>query len=252
MSAAGTGSRHGGIVVVSPHLDDAVLSVGATVAALVQRGARVSVLTVFGGDPTSELPAGPSNRRAGFRTVGEAARARRAEDGLACRRVGARAVWLPYADDESVPLPAADSAWGMMVDFVERADLVLVPGFPLAHPHHRWVTELLLARTPDAVPVGCYVEQPYASWSLVSRGGAQSSVRQRQAAVAEFTRLLASRAPRVRLPGSPARLRDYAAKYRAASAYRSQLAVLRRWPLLRIGLHDALGRGECLGLPVAG
>ena len=40
-----------GVVVLSPHLDDAALSVGASMAALVESGARVTVLTLFAGCP---------------------------------------------------------------------------------------------------------------------------------------------------------------------------------------------------------
>ena len=39
----------GRLVVVSPHLDDAVLSLGATLAHAVESGATVEVLTVFAG-----------------------------------------------------------------------------------------------------------------------------------------------------------------------------------------------------------
>ncbi len=40
-----------GVVVLSPHLDDAALSVGASIAALVESGTRLTVLTVFAGSP---------------------------------------------------------------------------------------------------------------------------------------------------------------------------------------------------------
>ena len=43
----------GRVVVVSPHLDDAVLSLGATMAHAIESGAKVEVLTVFGCEPTS-------------------------------------------------------------------------------------------------------------------------------------------------------------------------------------------------------
>ncbi len=46
------------VVVVSPHSDDAVLSLGAAIAAWARRGAEVEVLTVFALDPGSHAPAG--------------------------------------------------------------------------------------------------------------------------------------------------------------------------------------------------
>jgi hypothetical protein len=47
------------IVVVSGHLDDAVLSLGSTVTHAVQAGAKVEILTVFSDSPASQAQAGP-------------------------------------------------------------------------------------------------------------------------------------------------------------------------------------------------
>ena len=69
----------GRLVVVSPHLDDAVLSLGATMASAARNGAHVTVLTVFACDPQSSAPAEWWDRAGGFRTLGEAACARREE-----------------------------------------------------------------------------------------------------------------------------------------------------------------------------
>ena len=54
------------IVVVSPHLDDGVLSLGASMASWSRRGARVELLTVLAGDPGSEVATGGWDGRAGF------------------------------------------------------------------------------------------------------------------------------------------------------------------------------------------
>src|SRR5712692_1758346 len=85
------------ILVVSPHLDDAVLSLGMTIARAARSGGQVDVLTVFAGDPESTRPSGGWDRRAGFNTEGEAATARRVEDLEACRTVGAAPTWLSFA-----------------------------------------------------------------------------------------------------------------------------------------------------------
>src|SRR3712207_8859213 len=84
----------GRVAVVSPHLDDAVLSLGASMHAAARRGARVEAVTVLAGDPASTTPADDSNRRAGFATAGEAARLRREEDRRACTAVRATPTWL--------------------------------------------------------------------------------------------------------------------------------------------------------------
>src|SRR5213080_853986 len=90
----------GRVVVVSPHLDDAVLSLGAALARAARRGGAVTVLTVLAGDPASETPAGEWDSQAGFATAGEAARARREEDRRACALLGVEPVWLPFSDHQ--------------------------------------------------------------------------------------------------------------------------------------------------------
>jgi LmbE family N-acetylglucosaminyl deacetylase len=151
------------VVVVSPHLDDAVLSLGAAVSGAAQAGARVTVLTVLGGDPGSELEAGEWDRRAGFETLGEAARARRREDERACELVGATPVWLPYCDDQ-YPRGGTDQAIRADVVAAVGSAAVLIPGHPLEHPDHAWLRRLLDGAFEPA-RVGVYLEQPYAVWT---------------------------------------------------------------------------------------
>lgn len=154
-------SAVGRLVVVSPHLDDAVLSVGAFIGYRSAQGAEVVVLTVFAGDPESALPASNWDGLAGFATEGEAARERRREDAAACATLGAHHHWLafpdwPYADgrDERAVLSAIEAA-------VDEDDDVLVPGFPLLHPDHRYVSECALRGNLRCRSLGLYVEQPY-------------------------------------------------------------------------------------------
>ena len=70
-------------MVVSPHSDDAVLSLGATIASWVGRGAVVELLTVLALDPESEAPAGGWDERAyddsGERSAGHPIRERQIE-----------------------------------------------------------------------------------------------------------------------------------------------------------------------------
>ena len=61
-------------MVVSPHSDDAVLSLGAAITSWVRGGAVVELLTVLALDPESPAAAGGWDGRAGFATetrVGE-------------------------------------------------------------------------------------------------------------------------------------------------------------------------------------
>ena len=93
----------------------------------------MTVLTVLAGDTGSDLEAGEWDRRAGFATLGEAARARRREDERACELVGATPVWLPYCDDQ-YPRGGTDRA--IRADVVEAVGsaAVLIPGHPSGAP----------------------------------------------------------------------------------------------------------------------
>jgi LmbE family N-acetylglucosaminyl deacetylase len=209
----------GDVVVVSPHLDDAALSLGAAISRAARTGARVTILTVLAGDPGSNEPAGEWDRSCGFTTAAEAARARRREDELACRRLGARPVWLPYGDEQYERVTSDDEIRASVVE-VARAGLVLLPGFPLTHDDHRWLHGLLA----DAFPrgSGLYAEQPYAA--LDGRSPPEPWARLR------------------------AGLRDRRRKLAAFRAYTSQHEPLGKivWPVLRYELRSG---GESAFLP---
>jgi LmbE family N-acetylglucosaminyl deacetylase len=152
----------GEIAVLSPHLDDAVYSLGAAIGESVRAGARITVITVFAGDPSSTRPASPWDRRFGFRLAGEAARARRDEDRRACELLGASPVWLPFDDEHGEP-PSAGELWASIRDAVGHVDAVLVPGFPLSHKDHLRLARVVLARHFGTPRLGLYAEQPYAA-----------------------------------------------------------------------------------------
>jgi LmbE family N-acetylglucosaminyl deacetylase len=204
------GSR---IVVVSPHSDDGVLSLGASMARWARAGREVELLTVLALDPDSPTPTEGWDARAGFATEGEAARARRGEDAAACDVLGATPRWLPFGSVDFDRHGDDEAVWTAVRDAVDGAGLVLVPGAPLTHPDHAWLGRLLGERLPAAV-LGVYAEQPY-----TFRDGST--------------------------PFAPAELavRDRVAKWRAIRAYRSQLPLLamrralRRGPL-RLALAD--------------
>ena len=159
----------GTVAVLSPHLDDGVFSLGAAISAA---SGTVSVVTVLAGDPQSELPAGEWDARSGFRTAGAAARARRAEDELACGDVGATPVWLPFSDHQYPRGAGDDEIWERIEDALGDARSVLVPGFPLMHEDHAWLEALVRVRGLPGRRVGRYVEQPYAAaWTSGPAGG---------------------------------------------------------------------------------
>jgi LmbE family N-acetylglucosaminyl deacetylase len=211
------------IVVVSPHLDDGVLSLGASIASWARAGAIVELLSVLGCDPGSAAPAGGWDRRGGFATEGESARARREEDRRACAVIGATPVWLPYGSvdyerhgDDAAVRDAVAAA-------VDGVDLVLVPGFPLTHPDHDWLVRMLAAGGLGCRRIGLYAEQPY-----TRRAGAKPEVPDWISAYVGDT------AP---FETVPTQLRDRLAKWRAVRHYRSQLPLLGMRPSLRRGPH---------------
>jgi len=147
------------IVVLSPHSDDGVLSLGASMARWARSGQRVELLTVFALDPDSTTATGGWDRRAGFLTEGEAARARREEDRVACAVLGVTPRWLPFGSVDYDRQGSDAEVWGAVTDALDAADVVLVPGFPLSHPDHARL-RTMAERLPAGVR-GVYAEQPY-------------------------------------------------------------------------------------------
>lgn len=150
------------IIVLSPHLDDAVLSVGATIAGHVADGGAATVVTVFAGDPESLQNAGSWDERAGFTTAGAAARFRRAEDAHALERVGASHVWLSNLDGQYRSRRDPGAFGAQLAPHIAGADAVLVPGLPLVHGDHAWAT--LLALRVGHPRIIFYAEEPYLTW----------------------------------------------------------------------------------------
>jgi LmbE family N-acetylglucosaminyl deacetylase len=196
----------GRVAVLSPHLDDAVFSLGAALARAARRGAAVTVVTVFANDPESAAPPEPWDAASGFASAADAARGRRDEDAAACRLIGARPVWLPLADEDHGGAED-DEVLAAVQRAVAGADVALVPGFPLEHGDHLRLARIVHDRLPVA-RTGFYAEQPYAVWRTAAPSAAEGW--------------------RPVTCGWRDRLR----KLRASAAYRSQLRVLgRRTPL---------------------
>ncbi len=246
----------GRVVVVSPHLDDAVLSLGATIARSARDGADVVVATVFANDPASERPLSAWDRECGFASATEAARRRREEDARACELLGATPEWLPFPDEDYADERDERDVVDALAPVLARADLVLLPGFPLANPDHAWLARTLLAQLAG-VPLGLYVEQPYASDVAIGRGRSWQPL---AAAARLAVRSRLGRAPQVPTasqlapPGGawrairPTRA-ERALKERAIRAHASQCEALGRQLLLRIRLHEAATGGEQVLLP---
>jgi LmbE family N-acetylglucosaminyl deacetylase len=217
------------IVVISPHLDDGVLSLGASIAALARGGALVEQLVVLGCDPGSGAPSGGWDRRGGFATEGAAARGRREEDRRACAEVGAEPVWLPFGSVDYERHGDEDDVRRAVAEATDGADLLLVPGSPLSHPDHEWLVRTLGGGTLASQRTALYAEQPY-----TRRSDVEPSV---PGWLADAVGGMREFAP------AETRVSDRVAKWRAIRHYRSQLPLLAIRRELPLGpRHDAFGR----------
>ena len=237
------------VVVVSPHLDDAVFSLGGTIAALADAGTDVAVLTVFAGDPEADGPPTPWQQRSGFASTAQAVQVLRAEDAAACELLGATPVWLPFASgapDERI--------LDLLRPALDDAEVVVAPGFPCTHGDHVRATQLTAAVVPQP-KLGVYVEQPYATWRLLGSG---VPLRGRLRALAALA--ADGRARRLQAPGPPPALpaldgalgwgvraastENRRRKRRAMRCYESQWRIFSTLLLPGIALYERRRGGE--------
>jgi LmbE family N-acetylglucosaminyl deacetylase len=156
------------ILVISPHLDDAVL--GAAHVLHSHEGS--TVITVFAGRP-SAYPAEPTpwDASGGFRAGDDVAALRRLEDRAALDVLGATPVWLDFVDHQYLPKEQRATAAEVSAVLEKRIDqtsptAVFLP-MGLANPDHVVAHEAaLLAR--DALDAGgserswfCYEDGGY-------------------------------------------------------------------------------------------
>jgi LmbE family N-acetylglucosaminyl deacetylase len=152
------------IVVVSPHLDDAVLGCGRLLAA--HPGA--TVVTVFAGPP-DRYPDPPTawDTLAGFGPGDDVLASRRAEDAAALAVVAAQPVWLDHVEHQYLPRaqwldgPAVADALEAAVREA-RPTAVFAP-FGLGNPDHEathLAARIVRARLPEPVWF-CYEDTGY-------------------------------------------------------------------------------------------
>jgi LmbE family N-acetylglucosaminyl deacetylase len=214
--------HQGRIVVVSPHSDDGVLSLGAAMSSWASAGRSVELLTVLALDPGSSVGTKGWDLRAGFATESEAARARREEDRRACAVLRATPRWLPFGSVDYERHGDEGDVRAAVSPLLADAAVVLLPGAPLDHPDHVWLTRVL-AELPLPGAFGLYAEQPYA--------------RRAGSAPPQLPEWLATRFGAVAFEPVDTGLSDRVAKWRAIRRYRSQLPLLAMKRSLRRGPH---------------
>lgn len=180
------------LVVLSPHLDDAVLSCGGRLAATAAAGGRALVVTIFAGDdPVSPVnPLAGELRRVWNLPAGEVIAARRGEDLEACRRLGVDALhWrfpeaLYRASAAGAPLyptladlyaePRAEEATlrdelAGAIAALPGAGLLLAPLAVGGHVDHHLARR---AAEQSGRDVAFYEEFPYVEWKRLALGRA--------------------------------------------------------------------------------
>ncbi len=139
-------------LAISPHLDDAVFSAGGTLARLAREGWRVIVATVFTAsvpDPQGFALACQLDK--GLGPDIDYMALRRNEDAAACARLGAEALWLPFAE---APHRGYSSAAALFAG--------LLPGDGIVAQLAPALRDLVDAVAPDAVlapqAIGAHVD----------------------------------------------------------------------------------------------
>ncbi len=184
MSAGPAGGRQWDLIVLSPHLDDAILSCGGRLAAVAEAGGRSLIVTPLAGDEPSTAPDSLAARlRAAWQLpAGGVVAARRAEDRAAADTLGAEVEHWPFLEAlyrhgaDGLPLyPRVELLYGepapedapLIAQLAERiaalpsTRLLLAPLTVGGHIDHRLVRR---AAESSGRTFACYEEFPYSEW----------------------------------------------------------------------------------------
>jgi hypothetical protein len=137
-----------------------------------------------------------------------------------------------------------EEIWSAVAAATRGADVVLLPGFPLAHPDHAELTQILLQRGLDCGATALYAEQPYLFY--------QRKTAPEPAIAAALQNLLPGPLTWTRINASRALRQN---KLRAVGAYRSQLRPLGLgfFGLRHLLWHEGAQGGEAIAwLPAHG
>jgi LmbE family N-acetylglucosaminyl deacetylase len=215
------------LLVISPHLDDAVLSCGALL--LAHPGAVVA--TLFASSPVAYTdPLNEHDTDCGFAPGDDTMAVRRDEDVRALAAVGAASRWLPLcqnshverADPIAEPVGAADA---LIATIDDVGPTCVVAPLGLSHADHQacHVSALAARARTNGVPWLWYSDLPYVF----------------------IPRVLAARFRALHKlgitasPACPSVSHDFDAKWRAFEEYVTQVPVLERLWQLRDRLERA-------------
>jgi LmbE family N-acetylglucosaminyl deacetylase len=214
-AVANTPATQQELIVVSPHLDDGVLSCGMLLAAY----PGATLVTVFCGTPSDASTITEWDRKAGFASAGAAMAARCTEDRTAAGILRARPLHLPFLDAQYGGNADAKTLWRALKTLFgnEMAATVAIP-LGLFHSDHQRVHRACLRLRSDFSQRRWifYEDVPYRCLA----GEAQRRLTHLRAAGIAVSPFVPAMAAIVSTN------RRWALKCRAAAAYSSQLYAL--------------------------
>ncbi len=222
----------GRLLVISPHLDDAVFSCEA----LLRFARDVQVLTIFGGDAPSGAPITDWDLQCGFGAGINVMAARRIEDAQALAKLGASPLWGEelqegYRTEEA----NMDRITALIVDTIDATSPTHLL-FPIGLKHH---DHLLVATASGAAARArrlatsfVYAERPYAQAK-----GLGVVIKRRGELSARGAEFVTQKLPRGLRRGDQSAIRCYPTQLRGLrmSALRIGIFRERYW---RIAWHD--------------
>jgi LmbE family N-acetylglucosaminyl deacetylase len=232
----------GAVAILSPHLDDAVLSCWHVLTS----SDEVVVINVFTGIPARGRPPAYWDRMSGADDSVDRMRERLAEDERALAFAGRRAEYLGFLDAQYREEPPG-GILGAIRQRLPGDAALLAPAGIGGHPDHELVRDLALELASDGRDVSLYGDIPYATefgWPAWMTGSAPEPLRDVDAYWARF--VPDGFAPR-RVELDDARQRR---KAEAMRTYRTQFALLEAGPLRRL-THPTLLPFELLWVPAA-
>lgn len=149
------------MVIISPHLDDAVFSCGTLLA----KHPGSTVVTVFAGFPADEDLLTEWDAHCGFGTSQEAVMARRAEDRQALTLLSARPIWLDFLDSQYGASPSPRDVCRALVHTLTDLDpFELAVPLGMFHSDHLLVHDAALSAVRELQElehVYLYEDVPY-------------------------------------------------------------------------------------------
>lgn len=205
--AGGNSGRR--LVVISPHLDDAVFGCGDAIAS--HPGS--TVVTIFAGGPADWQEPTPWDAAAGFHRGEDAMVRRREEDRAALLHLGAGPRWLPFWDRQYRHTPTVGEIRTHLANVIAEAapHAVFIP-LGLWHADHRLAHEAAVKLIPHFPTLEwfAYEDAIYRRFPDAGKAGRHEDLRRH------------GLEPTWVDPGTPAS----EAKRRGVACYRSQLRAL--------------------------